>query len=101
MPRPGPARVIPNTASRRASAGICAATQQTICADAQFTRPWVLVSFDRVSRYTDRKGRGRSRPAEFLFVEVGLPYLARPRFFAHEADTRDLGAPFSPRRPRA
>src|SRR6202030_2150030 len=46
-------------------------------------------------------GRDRFRPAKLLFVELGLPYSARSRFSQVGADTRDLRAPFSPRRPRA
>ena len=79
----------PNTASRRASAGTNRLVPQRSkrCADAQFAQPWVRVSFYRVSRYTHRKGRGRIRPAKLLFVEVGLPYSARPRF-SHMGRTR-------------
>src|SRR5207244_331761 len=69
------------------------ATQQRICAHAQFARARVLLCFYRVLALHLLERSRRDASGEALFVEVWFAVLGSTAIFAHGADPRDLRAP--------
>src|SRR6478752_2714080 len=102
MPRPAPARVIPNPASRRASAATSRLVPQRNkrSADAQFTHPWCEFPSIAYRATLAAKVAAGSVPRSSFSLKL-FAVLGSTAIFAHGAATRDLRAPFSPRRPRA